>query len=373
MQNVVFDEPIRILQVIPSFYYGGSQAMILNIYKKIDRTKIQFDFIVDHPEYKGMKEVLESMGARTFEIPAFNGKNLLQVRRAWSDFFVNHPEYKVLHSHTRSYASIYLKIAKKYGVKTIIHSHNTSNGRGIKSLAKQLLQYPLRNQADYLIGCSLQAGKWLFGKDVEKRQNFAVLNNAIDTDRYVFNKVVREEYRKQFNIKNEKVFLQVGRFTKQKNYPFMLHTFAEYLKVDHLAKLVLVGDGELKQEIENIIDKLNISNNVILLSYRDDVNNLLQMADFFVMPSLWEGLSVAAIEAQASGIPCLMSENVNKDVNITGLCIFTRLDCKDWTNQMSNPPINRENKKQDIINAGFDVESTSQWLVDLYRKLMTNE
>ena len=160
--------------MIGSLEMGGSQAMVMALYRAVDKEKVQFDFIVDSDKENVFVEEIQKLGGKIFRFPKFNGKNYLQIRSAWKSFFWEHPEYKVLHSHVRSYASLYLPIAKSFGVKTIIHSHNTSNGHGVTALGKKILQYPLRFQADYFFGCSELAGQWLFGKKVILFfQNFA--------------------------------------------------------------------------------------------------------------------------------------------------------------------------------------------------------
>lgn len=144
-------EPIRILHMIGGLDLGGSQAFVMNVYRKINRELVQFDFVLDHPAERYLEKEILSLGGRIFELPAFNGKNVFTVKREWNHFLEAHKEYKILHSHIRSYASLYLPIAKKKGLKTIIHSHSISNGSGISSLVKNILQYPLRFQADYFL------------------------------------------------------------------------------------------------------------------------------------------------------------------------------------------------------------------------------
>ena len=162
------EKPVKVLEMIAALNYGGSQAMIVNLVRAMDRDKVQCDFIVDHPEYMGMKDIVESLGCKIYVMPTFHGTNVKEIKDAWGAFFVEHPEYQILHSHSRSYASIYLPIASKHGLKTIIHSHNTSNGKGFTAFVKDLLQKPLRRKADYFIGCSKEAGEWLFGEKVVK-------------------------------------------------------------------------------------------------------------------------------------------------------------------------------------------------------------
>ncbi len=364
------EKPVKVLEMIASLNYGGSQAMIVNLCRAMDRNKVQCDFIVDHPELMGMRDIVESLGSKIYILPTFKGANVSEIRKAWDNFFDEHPDYQILHSHSRSYASLYLPIAKKHGLKTIIHSHNTSNGKGMTAMVKNLLQYPLRKQADYFIGCSKEAGEWLFGDDIVNGDRFFVLNNAIDTDRFRFSQKTRNEYRELFHLKNEKVFIQVGRMSEQKNYLFTLDVFAKHMKDNKDSKLFLVGNGELRKVIDQKVVDLQIKENVEILEYRNDVDKLLQMADFFLMPSLFEGLSVAAVEAQASGIRCLLSDNCDRNVNITGLCEFLPLDESVWVGRMNEKISLRPDTKEDIIKAGFDVNTTAGWLEEFYRSVV---
>ena len=364
------EKPVKVLEMIAALNYGGSQAMIVNLVRAMDRDKVQCDFIVDHPEYMGMKDIVESLGCKIYVMPTFHGTNVKEIKDAWDAFFVEHPEYQILHSHSRSYASIYLPIASKHGLKTIIHSHNTSNGKGFTAFVKDLLQRPLRRKADYFIGCSKEAGEWLFGEKVVKGDRFYILNNAIDTDRFTYDEQIRIKYRDMFNLKDEKVFIQVGRMSEQKNYLFTLDIFADYLREDPRAKLFLVGNGELREAIDQKIIELHLENNVTVLEYRNDVDHLLQMADVFLMPSLFEGLSVAAVEAQASGIRCLLSDKCDRNVNITGLCEFLPLEKEKWVQAMKEETGLRPYTKEDIIKAGFDVKTTAKWLEEFYRSIV---
>lgn len=360
------NKPIRVLQMTASLYHGGSQNMIVNLYKEIDRSKVQFDFIVDHPELNDLQPVVEELGAKIYTMPKFKGTNILEVKNAWNVFFKQHPEYKIIHSHSRSYASIYLKIAKKYGLKTIIHSHNTSNGEGLKARIKDLFQYNLKNISDYFFACSLNAGEWLFGEDIVKSDKFFILNNAIDTNKFKFNQKTREQYRKQLGLVNNKIYIQVGEFNEQKNHKFAIELFKQIIIKEPNAKLLLVGTGEKLEEIKRLVNKHNLNDNIEFLGRRDDVNNLLMASDIYLMPSNFEGLSVAAIEAQASGIKCLLSDKVSKDVNITNNCIFIPLEIDRWLNVCTDSKNNRVDTSNEIIKMGYDVNITARWLEDFY-------
>ena len=172
-------EPTRILHVLGSLTRGGAQTMIMNLYRNIDRDKVQFDFIVHTNKKYEYDDEVTSLGGKIYSFPSYKGKNHFGYKNAWKSFLVNHPEYKIIHGHVRSTASIYLKIAKQYGLNTIAHSHNTSSGNGISAFVKNTLQFPLRYIADNLFACSEYAGTWLFGKNVQRKKNFYILNNEI--------------------------------------------------------------------------------------------------------------------------------------------------------------------------------------------------
>ena len=362
------DEPIRVLQMIGSLNIGGSQSMIVNLYKNIDRTKIQFDFILDHSDELFYKDVVEKLGAKIIYMPTFKGTNLLEVKRAWNTFFQEHQEYKILHSHVRSYASIFIPIAKKYGLKTIIHSHSTSNGKGISSIVKSLMQYPLRWQADYFMGCSKDSGKWLFGEKVVNSNKYYMLQNAIDVEAYRFNDTIRVKYRSELGLKDELTFIHVGRFHPAKNHEFLLNLFAEIRKRNDNTKLILVGDGDLRPEIERQISDLQLGSSVILTGSRSDVPNLLQAADCFLFPSNWEGLPVTVVEAQASGIPCFVSNHVTKEVGISSLVKYLPIDngIDPWLSHLESCDCSRKTVIDEIKLAGFDIKTTVNWLSDFY-------
>lgn len=361
-------EPVKVLQMIASLYNGGSQAMIMNLYQHIDRSRIQFDFVVDHPEYDAYLPLVEELGGKVYTVPVFNGRNYAEVRAAWDYLFQTHPEYSILHSHARSYASIYLPVARRHGLKTIIHSHNTSNGKGLSSFVKSILQYPLRYQSDYYFGCSRDAGRWLFGDRIVASNRFFVLNNAIDAGKFRYDPSARKEYRKQFGIKDEKVYLQVGSLSDQKNHLFSLEVFRKLCQNSPDSRLYIAGVGEKEQIIRDRIDAYHLNDHVFLLGRRNDVDKLLQMADCYIMPSVYEGLSVAAVEAQASGITCILSDVVSQEVKITDVCEFLPLDADLWAKRLDSQ-FERKDTFDQIKKAGYDISDTCRWLTEFYERI----
>ncbi len=317
---------IRILHVLGGLDRGGAETMVMNLYRAIDKTQVQFDFITHTNRRQAYTEEIEKLGGKIYYFPKFKGINYFQLKGIWKKFFKDHPEYKILHSHVRSYASLYLPIAQKAGLKTIIHSHSTSNGKGLSSVVKRILQYPLRWQADYFFGCSKEAGVWLFGDKIVNSPKYHILQNAIDTELYKFNSEIRKEYRKKLGLGDKKTFIHVGRFHPAKNHAFLLKVFAEIHKQDTNTVLLLAGDGELRPEIERQISELDLKKDVLLLGSRSDVPKLLMSADCFLFPSVWEGFGMVAVEAQAAGLPCICSDRVPSSVKVTEFCKFISTD-----------------------------------------------
>jgi len=341
----------------------------MNLYRAVDRSIIQFDFIV-HSEKKGeFNDEIEQLGGKIYVCPIFKGHNIFQYKLWLETFFREHKEYRILHSHIRSCASLYIPVAKKHGLKTIIHSHSTSNGKGFKSLAKKILQYPLRYQADYLVACSKEAGEWLFGKAYLRRGKYMIIPNAVDVKKFSLNENVRNDYRKQLGVEGKIVFGNVGRFHESKNHMFLLDVFSEIHRRNGNTVLMLVGDGYLRSVIENRIHQLGLDNSVILTGTRSDVPNLMQAMDVFLLPSLWEGLPVTLVEAQAAGLPCLVSDTITKDADISDLIHRLPLgDVSKWAD-LALSPLVRHDVSKEIKASGFDIKDSAKFLTTFYQKI----
>lgn len=364
---------IRVLHVLGGLARGGAETMVMNLYRAVDRSKIQFDFIIHTDKRQDYYDEIIALGGRIYTIPKFDGKNIFKLRSIWKRFFKEHPEYKILHSHVRSYASIYIPIAKKYGVKTIIHSHSTNEGKGLNRLIKRIMEFPLRYQADYLMACSNEAGKWLYGAKACQKSNYIFIPNAIDTDKYLFSKETAENYRKIFGLQGKFVLGHVGRFHEAKNHAFLLEVFAKVLEKRADAILLLVGDGGLRSEIEHKIRELKIENQVILTGSREDVPQLLQAMDIFVFPSRWEGLPVTVVEAQAIGLPCLISEKITTDVDLSALVKRLPIDDSNkWCEAILETDTQKLNVIAEIKKAGFDVKDTAERLMEFYISIGEN-
>ena len=364
---------MRVLHVVSVMDRGGIENMIMNLYRNIDRNKIQFDFVVHHTKKGDFDDEIKMLGGNIYYAPHFNVYNIFSYKKWWIEFFEKNQEYRIIHSHTYSIASIQHKIAKKFGLKTIVHSHSTKNSRDIKGIVYCYLQKKVMDESDYLFACSKKAGEWLYGMGCEKINNYYTLNNAIDSKKYIFNQSIKFKLLEEFDLNGKFVVGHVGNFTIPKNHLYLIDIFSEIHKKEPKSVLLLVGDGNLRKKIENKIAQLGLKDSVLLLGVRNDVNELLQVMDCFVFPSLYEGLPVSVIEAQAAGLKCFISNNITDEVCITDLVerISINIHAKEWADKiLDTKSFVHKNKRQDVISAGYDIHSTAQWLTQFYMNII---
>lgn len=368
-------QPIRILHVVGIMDTGGAETLLMNIYRNLDRSKIQFDFIV-HTEQKGFYDnEIYNLGGKIYSVPKFTFKNIHSYIRSWRDFFKNHKGYNVIHAHVRSTATIFLHIAKQYGLTTLSHSHSTSSGHGKNAILKNLLQYPLRYIADYFFSCSDDAGKWLFGKKLVENNKVKILPNAINTSQFIFNEQSRRTIREQFKIKDDDFVVgHIGRFEQPKNHNFLIEIFREAVKLNGNFKLLLVGDGILRSRIEGKLRKLDLEDKVIFLGIRDDIPQILSAMDLFLFPSYFEGFGIVLLEAQASGLNCITSNNVpnNTDMGMGNIeYISLNKSAKYWANLLLIRDKHERNVDvQKLRDKGFEITDVSKWISDFYLSLI---
>lgn len=358
--------PIRVLQVVTYMQRGGLETMLMNYYRNVDRSKVQFDFLV-HRDFEADydKEILE-LGGKIHHLPVLNpfGPDYLkQLDR----FYKEHPEYKIVHSHLDCLAGIPLKYAKKNNIPVrIAHAHNSNQTKNLKYPIKMFCRGNITKNANYLFACSEEAGKWMY-----QGAPFEVLHNAIDAEKYIYNIEIRNKVRSGLGFdSNTLVVGHIGRFMPQKNHSFLLDIFAEVLKQRSNSILLLVGEGDLETETKKKACDLGISKNVIFAGVRSDVPELLQAMDVFMLPSLYEGLPLVMVEAQAAGLPCLISDKVPIEcVKTNGLVDQIPIDAGAgrWADKVINvTKIERRNTFEEIKNADFDIKENAKRLEDFY-------
>ena len=365
-------EPIRVLHVIGIMNRGGAETMIMNLYRHIDRSKVQFDFVENSSEPAAFDEEILSLGGRIYRCPHYNGKNHFTYVKWWNDFFKAHPkEYPIIHGHLGSTAAIYLSITKKYGAYAIAHSHSSGTDHSLHSYLYRMMSYNTRNVADYFFACSEAAGKDRFGCKVVFGDHYAVLNNAIDVNCFSYDPSIREAVRDELNIvQNAFVVGHIGRYTKEKNHEFILKIFSELKKMDSSVRLLMIGDGPLHTQIMQTAEQLGLSSDVIFTGVRSDVERLVQAMDVFVLPSLYEGLPVTMVEAQAAGLPCLISDKVPSECILTNDLVDIlplSADPETWAEKiLEKRNLPRTDRRSEIAAHGFDITTEAVKLQEFY-------
>ncbi len=368
------NNPVRILQYIGSLNCGGSQSLIMNLYRNIDRSKIQFDFIVDRKDEIYYADEIKSLGGKIYYMNYYKFTNHFSFKKEWNNFFKNHNEYKIIHIHVRSIASLIIKIAHKYNIKTITHSHNTSNGMKLKSILKAIYQHKIRYVSDYFMGCSQKSCEYLFKKKVTKSNKCVVLNNSIDVDKYAFNNILRKRTRKDLGINDNAILLGfIGRLEHQKNPMFSLYLLNELIRFDSNFKLIIVGSGSLESKVLKYIDEHKLNDYVILLKDRNDINELMQAIDILLIPSIYEGLPLTLIEAQAASLKVIVSDNVKDGILNKKLVKVVKLDVNKWIKEVLKPISERKNQSNIIKEKGFDIKDSVLFIQNYYLNILKNK
>lgn len=369
---------IRVLHVLHVMNYAGTETLLINIYRNIDRNKIQFDFAVCDTNRGDYDEEIKSLGGKIIYYPRYRGTNHFTYQKWWNSFFKEHKEYCIVHGHIGSTAAIYLSIAKKFGCYTIAHSHATdSHIRSLKEKIYKLYSYPTRWIADYFMGCSMAALTDRYGKKIAENLSISkVFYNAIDTEKFIFDENTRRMVRHELGIESEKIVLgTVGRLTPAKN-PFMIIDIILKLKKSGLNFVFLLfGRGEMEDAIVKKINDNHLEKYIMLEGVRNDINRMLQAMDIFIFPSVFEGLGITCIEAQMADLECFCSETIPEEAKITEKYIALPIDNSEiWVKCIQEKILNgmtqRRDRSLEIKNAGYDIKSQSNWIEKFYLEIL---
>ena len=357
---------IGVLHCVVGMNYGGYETFIMNVYRNIDRTKVQFDFLTSLPGV--FDEEIKNLGGKIYRIPFITKVGPFAYKRNLDKFFKEHPEYTIVHSHMDKFSGSVMRSAKKAGVKTrIAHSHNTQNEGGIAyQLVKDYYGRMVNPNCTDRFACSQPAADWMFE---EKGKNAVVVYNGIDVSHYFPNSDTRSTVRNKLNVENNYVVGHVGRFTHQKNHSFLIDVFNEIKKLKPEAKLLLIGIGDLVDEVKEKTRSLGIENDVIFYGTANNVNELMQAMDTFILPSLHEGLGIVLIEAQCAGLYCTASSEVPSLAKITDNIQFISLaePAEKWAQavlEAKTVPVDR----QALTDCGYNINKTASFLQDFYIK-----
>jgi len=360
---------IRILQIIDHMSSGGIQAFVMNVYRHINKEEIQFDFLLHHRYDHSYYQEIERMGGKIFYVEPRN-KGLHVNRNSLEDFFTTHPEYHVVHMHESSLSYLVpLEVAAKHHVrKKIFHSHSSSLlGSRIHKLLHIWHKREIGKVADYYLACGKLASTWMYGgTSIETKAQ--IVYNGINIADYTMNPDIRMGIRKKLGIGDELVMAHTGRFDKVKNHKYLID-IAKQLAAENVDfKLMLIGGGEMFEDIKSYAKALGTEEKILFMGVRSDVNKLLQAADVFVLPSLYEGFPVVAIEAMASGLPVILSDTISDEVAIKSNVIMKSLADGpiSWAKEILMQKGNRIDDNRVLYDKGFDIKKTVEKLSRIY-------
>lgn len=369
---------VKVLYFVDRMLRGGIQTFVIENMKHINREKVQIDYLLldDGVKYE-LEETLKKLGSNVYKLKGAWLKkptDYYNYVKKINEFFSEHHDYNVVHLHSSSKNFYVLKVAKKYNIPVrIAHSHNI----GFQSKSKlqiilgNICKPLLKKYATHYFACSEMAGRWLFGKNEVNNGNVEIIHNAIDLEKFKFNKDKSEELRKKLNIENKIVMGHVGRFTTQKNHTFLIDVFYEFHKKNNNSVLMLVGTGKKEKEIHNKVDTLGLTDSVIFIGYKNNVNEYMWAMDVFVFPSIFEGLGLVLIEAQAAGLKCFTSKDVvPKEAKVSNLLEYISLknSSKIWADIILKTDLEKKNVISEIKNRGYSIEFTAKKLERFYMK-----
>lgn len=359
-------EQVRVLHILQRMEAGGTQALLMNIYRNIDREKVQFDFLVEYPNKHFYDDEIFSLGGKIYYTNVRKDLNIIKFTKHLKKI-IKENDYKIVHVHTYSIGYFCLKAAKNCGVPIrIAHSHSNSMTKDKKQVLKIILKKLYPKYATDLFACSEEAGRFLY-----ENREFQIVTNAIKTQKFSDNIKNRDKLLEAENFKDKFVVGHVGRFRPEKNHTFLVKIFAEIKKIIPNAYLLMVGDGELENNIKEQLKELRLEKDFSIINNKRDIENAYQLMDIFIFPSLYEGLGIVAIEAQASGVPVLCSTTLPIESKVSPLYKKVDLNKKAafWAKEaleLANHPLAHTDMQQNIIESGFDISTTALKIQNFY-------
>lgn len=365
--------PVRVLHAVVNMNRGGAETLIMNLYRNVDRTRLQFDFLTCKPG--SFDEEIEALGGTIHRLPYITDTGHFGYIRALEQFFASHKQYRIVHAHMDKMSGLVLRAAKKNGVPVrIAHSHNTSSEGGFTAkLYKWLVGNVIATSATHLFACSEAAADWMYAR---RSTRATILQNGIDCTKFDFNQSIRREVRRELRITDDTFVVgHVGRFAAQKNHSFLLEAYKQFQAAVPNSVLLLAGDGPLRAEMENKAKALGLAERIRFLGVRSDIERLLQAFDVFVFPSLHEGLPVTIIEAQGAGLPCVLSDRITPEVDMgMGLVWFFPLTnpqrCIELMKEVHRREQERSSSGEALGLKGYNIKQTAKWAEAFYAAAM---
>lgn len=382
-------EAVRVLHVLGNTNLGGAESRIMDLYRHTDRNRVQFDFLVHSGEEGFFEKEIRELGGRIFRVPRFRIYNYFSYRKALKEFFQKHHEFALVQGHMTSTAAIYLPIAKKAGVKkTAAHARSAGVDKGLKGTMTRFLRRNLADKADYLFTCSELAGISVYGEKAVREGKTIFIPNAIDCAGFTFDPEKRKKLREELGLADALIIGHVGRFHYAKNHEYLLRVFAELCRMsagaggstaetgaDQKYHLILLGEGPLMEDTRKLAEELGVADKVHFLGNHKNIADYYQAMDYFVYPSRYEGMPGTIVEAQASGLPCLMSDTICREVIATELVETMSIEevPKAWAEGLQrridalvSKQENREKYAAKMAAAGFDVQAQAERMMRFY-------
>lgn len=357
--------PMRVLQIMPAMDAGGMETFVMNVYRAIDREKVQFDFLYHYNKPCFYDAEISALGGRITRLTVRQDNNLPKYLRDLRIFFSAHPEYTVIHGHYSGFGMFYNAAARRCGVPVRAgHSHNTAYEHNLVGQLDRIMSSQFDRALTHRFACSQKAGEMLY------RHPFTVLPNGILTDDFARQDAsARRALRAEWGTaEGDVLFGHVGRFCAQKNHAGLLRIFAEICRAVPRARLVLIGTGDLLEQVQHQARELQLADRIVFAGVRRDMPAAYRAMDAFLLPSLFEGLPVVLVEAQASGLPCFAADTVDRGVAFTPNLRYLPLnDPAAWGRAAAKADLRRNGSAQKQAQAaGFDVRTSARILQEFY-------
>lgn len=358
--------PIRVLQIMPAMDAGGMETFVMNVYRAIDRTKVQFDFVYHYDKPCFYDDEITALGGHITKLTVRQDNNLPRYFRALDELFAANPQYRIVHGHYSGFGMFYNRAARRRGITVRVgHSHNTAYEPNLVGTLDRMMSSRFDHLLTDRFACSEKAGEMLFGK-----HPFTVLPNGIPVERFAHpDPEARAALRAGWGVPEGSPLLgHVGRFSAQKNHSGLLDIFAEVHRRRPNARLLLLGSGTLEADARAKAQALGLSEAVIFAGVRSDTAACYAAMDAFLLPSLFEGLPVVLVEAQTAGLPCFVSDTVDRGAAFADGVQFLPLDTPAaWADALCGGPLVRNaNALAQARSAGYDVQTSAQRLQEFY-------
>ena len=365
---------IRVLHSVSNMDRAGIETMLMNYYRHMDRSKIQFDFLCNKQKPGAYEEEIYALGGKVYRTPGLNPVKYPRYLRYMKKLFAENPDYQIIEAHNGALGAYALNAARHNGIPVrIFHAHGASIHRDWKLPLKLLCRALLPISTNQRFSCGEAAAKCYFGAKKARAKDYILIPNAIEIERFVFDQEIRNRLRRENGLDGKHVVGHVGRFSPQKNHAFLMEAFACLKQQDPTAYLVLIGDGEEMASIQAAAERLGIADSVRFLGSIANVNEWYQAFDVFVLPSIWEGLPVVGVEAQTADLPCVISDSVTREIQILEKTRFVGLreGPKRWAEVISQAldDAQRKNVGHIIAEHGYDISAEAAKLQERYLKL----